>query len=628
MHFGMWVYKTQSLKRNEKSPPVFSNWKRYFMWFNKGTLFYGENEGEPDKSIPVATCRGAELLAHDDFAKRKPPTLLSDFGWILKTVEKTLVFVSDSDSQRTVWVDGINGMLPRGHQRSVSGYQAMFSDPMAVSMNHGVSSGGFLADPMSTSGNHAGGNPFANNSRVQHPFSNGGDNNNSSMFFTPATPPPDSLTVNRVAGGGHSGHQRTSSMGMYDSHFGEDSGSPNRGFGQQSHIRRASYSTAGGFVGTGGSNALVPTGYHHNTNSGGGGGALVPYGADPGSPHHQRARSASAVPDSHDVSELVVMGTFVQKMRGDRCEKNGSKKDWSRKWMSMIGTTLWYGAERNQKDTSIEINKCTSVERLEDEDMYGYRAPTTLYRFGLRLKAPGGKVWVFACESELAAQGWYTVWKKTIPLSTEELAMAAHYTYESNLAQEHYLDEKHRHANMQREQEAKKKKDEQERVAHMNKTMAENLVKAVQAAEESKKKQLLEAVEAKKVEQGVSDAKARELRQQEEFIAKEVAKRLAKERGEVIPEEEEILDPNDPDYAEKEIASRVKRALTDAKKTEDEKKKIRDEKDKKDNEENRARNAEKERLAAELRDLETNQIQVHKEATEGKQKDGGCCIVM
>lgn len=220
------------------------------------------------------------------------------------------------------------------------------------------------------------------------------------------------------------------------------------------------------------------------------------------------------------------------------------------------------------------------------------------------------------------------MWKKTIPLSTEELAMAAHYTYESNLAQEHYLDEKHRYANMQREQEAKKKKDEQERVAHMNKTMAENLVKAVQAAEESKKKQRLEAIEAKKAEQGLSEAKARELKQQEEFIAKEVAKRLAKERGEEIPEEEEILDPNDPDYAEKEIANRVKRALTDAQRSEEEKKKKKEEKDRKDNEENRARNAEKERLAAELRDLETNQIQVHKEATEGKQKGGGCCIVM
>ena len=497
-------------------------------------------------------------------------------------------------------------------------------------MNHGISNGGFLAaDPMGSSGNHAGGNPYmAGSSRGHHPFANGGHDDN--MFLTPATPPTDSLTINKITGGGGGGgHQRTSSMGMYEAHLGEESGSPNRGFGQQQHKRRASYSNVGAFPGATGSNALVPTGYHSNTNSGGGGGgSLVPYGAEAGSPHHQRARSASVTPDNHDVSELVVMGTYVQKMRGDRCEKNGSKKDWSRKWMCMIDTTLWYGAERNQKETSIEINKCTVVERLEDEDMYGYRAPKELYRYGLRLKAPGGKVWVFACESELSAQGWYTVWKKTIPLSTEELAMAAHYTYESNLAQEHYLDEKHRYANMQREQEAKKKKDEQERVAHMNKTMAENLVKAVQAAEESKKKQRLEAIEAKKAEQGLSEAKARELKQQEEFIAKEVAKRLAKERGEEIPEEEEILDPNDPDYAEKEIANRVKRALTDAQRSEEEKKKKKEEKDRKDNEENRARNAEKERLAAELRDLETNQIQVHKEATEGKQKGGGCCIVM
>eukprot|EP00758_Cryptobia_borreli_P002850 Tbor_TRINITY_DN3341_c0_g1::TRINITY_DN3341_c0_g1_i1::g.23452::m.23452 len=136
LKWGMWVYKTQNLKLGEKSPEVFSHWKRYFMWFNKESLYYGESEGKADKSIPIDTLRGAERITSYEFDNRKPPTLMADYGWILNIIDKTMIFASDSESQCVAWVDGINAMLDRtGYKRS-DGAQSIFPSPNPVPPVH------------------------------------------------------------------------------------------------------------------------------------------------------------------------------------------------------------------------------------------------------------------------------------------------------------------------------------------------------------------------------------------------------------------------------------------------------------------------------------------------------------
>lgn len=639
LKWGLWVYKIKNIERGTDPPQIFSGWKRYFMWINKGTIYYGDEEGKPQYDIPVAACRSAERFDPDEFAQRKgrdAPSMLTDFAWLLKTVEYTIVFVSDSESQCMAWIDGINAMLPR-HQRTVSGFNGHsnivpYSNGTNNFNNYNNTSTSAFGSSITASALQARGGggrgmrqfdddeisigrastAYTNHDRresYQHGSNMVGqyrDPMGSSGMYNPnsRTPP--------------NGHQRSSSYGNYGHAYGtlEGGGSGSKGFSQNN--RGASLSAQS-------SPNTASLGYN-------GPGTLVvqPSEWDLMSNRHSRSNTNTGLVSRDDPdTDVVALGSWVQKIKGDNADKSTS---WNRRYMWMEdGGILWYGSERGNKDRSINITNCESIERLTDEEMYKYKAPSHLFRYGLRLRMSKGgqKCWVFACESEAITVGWYKVWKKLIPLTAEELALEVQLTYEENRSQADYYNQQHRLAEEKRKRDEAKKKEEEERMKKQIDLMAKSMLSAAAAQEKKEREEKEKAEQKKKEELALARLEAQKKAKEEEerklkdkvAIEMELQKRLAAQRTKDMEAQKLFM--------EKEVERRMTELKLKQLEEEVARKKKEEEDAKKAEEERQRVAAERAKRQKELEEDEARMAEVHSEMIKRNQKkeSTGCCVI-
>ena len=769
LKWGMWVHKIPNIPRGSEPPATLNHWGRYFMWMNKGTIYYGEEEGKPSCDIPVASCRSADRFDPVEFSQKKgagAPSMLTDFAWILKTVEFSTIFVSDSEQQCQSWVDGINSMLPGHLQREAStspssatafaasgrresimmGSNSVYGAPPAAAAHHQRSASHL------GSGGYPSGSQYAHEDElftadaraVLQQQRSGGAYPPQQQQYPPQQQqyPPQHhqypATVGSRLGGLNETHRApqqqlsivtsplTPGLGV-----GSDRPTPTYASFDAPNNSRGGSAAGGGQLTTryeeerrasaafgAGGGALVVQGhqqqnyhsdpYHSGSMRGGTSSALSPYNAHANGNtsnlqvmeredalREEAARRRFAATEelrrAEEATDIVAMGTWVQKVKGDEADGERNKKfssnvEWQTRWMWMeglrsasngsgissvgvgsmgsglggagAGTILFYGAQKGKKEKQIHIDKCISVERLSDEEMYSFKAPAHLYRFGLRLVAPNGKNWVFACESELEALGWYSVWRKIIPLSAAELARQVQQGHEEVANQQDYFNEKHRLAEAQRRREAEAKKAlEEERQREIEARAAEMAMAQSTAASAEAERQRAAAAEAQQQQLALQqqfqlmiqqkqaaerDRAAAQSSQQETMRAfqQEMQRQIdAKAREEKMLAEIEANHKKkleeqrkaDAEEAERRVNEVVERKMLEAKLKAYEEEEARRKKAAEDAEreeaERKRREAEKKRLQEELEEDERRMAEAHAEAMAKKKKDTGCCVI-
>eukprot|EP00742_Colponemidia_sp_Colp-10_P017784 GILJ01020489.1.p1 GENE.GILJ01020489.1~~GILJ01020489.1.p1 ORF type:complete len:447 (-),score=102.18 GILJ01020489.1:147-1487(-) len=420
-------------------------------------------------------------------------------------------------------------------------------------------------------------------------------------------------------------HLRSSSYGNYGHAYGTlegGNGSGSKGFSQQNRSGGSAYQSP----------STASLAYN-------GPGQLVVQTSewDLMSNRHSRTNTNTGLVSRDDPdTDVVALGSWVQKVKGDNADKTTS---WNKRYMWMEdGGILWYGSERGNKDRSIPVRDCTSVERLTDEEMYSYKAPSHLFRFGLRLRMTkgGSKCWVFACDSEAITVGWYKVWKKLIPLTAEELALEVQLTYEENMHASDYYTQQHRLAEEKRKrEEAKKKQDEEnmkKKIDIMTKSMfaAAAVQEEQRLAKEKKDKEDKEKADQKKREelaQARLDAQ-RKAKEEEDrrlkdavVLEMELQKRLSAQRSKDMEAQQLFM--------EKEVERRMTEMKLKNLEEELARKKKEEEDAKKAEEERQRQAAERARLQKELEDDEARMADVHNEMVKRNQKKDstGCCVI-